>query len=168
MEFALVFGEDYNVKGSDFIVFDQDHLFPMDMHGVSDGVQMRDFYYYPIDPPPLPVTIPSSRSTDDADWENSEDKEFIFFRRNDTGEHFQDIVIQCPSHNKFQIMVNTDYKNYTKEKWDWKSSIPIQTRKDCNLYKKGTETGPDKVDSSAKKLLVGSLGIICMVISYNF
>ena len=38
MEFALVFGEDYNVKGSDFIIFDQDHLFPMDMYGKEDGV----------------------------------------------------------------------------------------------------------------------------------
>jgi hypothetical protein len=62
MEFAIVFGEDYNVKGSDFIIFDHDHLFPMDMYGVEDGVQARDYYYYPINPPPLPVTIPSSRT----------------------------------------------------------------------------------------------------------
>ena len=81
MEFGLVFGEDYNVKGSDFIVFDHDHLFPQDMYGVSDGVQARDFYYYPINTPPLPVTINSKRDGGDS-------KEFIFFRREDTGENF--------------------------------------------------------------------------------
>lgn len=82
MEFALVFGEDYNVKGSDFVVFDHGHLFPQDMFGVEDGKQMRDYYYYPINPPPLPVTIPTTRK------DMGESKEFIYFRREDTGEHF--------------------------------------------------------------------------------
>jgi len=81
MQFGLVFGEDYNVKGSDFIIFDHHHLFPQDMYGLSDGVQARDFYYYPINTPPLPVTVQSQRT---EGGEGS--KEFIYFRREDTGE----------------------------------------------------------------------------------
>ena len=61
-------------------------------------------------------------------------------------------------------MVNTDDKNYTKTKWDWKDTIPIQSKADCSLYPKGQEPGPDEVEkealSGAKALTAGALGII--------
>ena len=51
---------------------------------------MRDYYYYPINPPPLPVTIPSTRNKKSGSEDDSlsQDKEFIYFRREDTGEHY--------------------------------------------------------------------------------
>ena len=133
------------------------------MFGVEDGKQMRDYYYYPINPPPLPVTIPTTRK------DMGDSKEFIYFRREDTGEHFQDVIVKCPSYNKFQLLVNTESSNYSKEKWDWKGSMVIQLRKNCDLYPKGSEPGPDLVESSAKQLLsFGSIGIALLALSQIF
>tara|TARA_B110000285_G_C14534208_1_gene342104 strand:- start:58 stop:267 length:210 start_codon:yes stop_codon:yes gene_type:complete len=64
---------------------------------------------------------------------------------------------------KWQLLVNTDAKNYTKIKWDHKSFINLQVRKNCDLFKKGTEPGPSAVHSAAKALASGTLGLMILI-----
>ena len=52
---GIVFGEDYDVKGSDFIVFDTDESIPWDMNTVKNGIFARDTKYNPVNPAPLPI-----------------------------------------------------------------------------------------------------------------
>ena len=47
------------------------------------------------------------------------------------------------------MLVNTEYKNYTKNRWDWKGSMILQTRSDCDVYPKGKEPGSEAVHASA-------------------
>ena len=55
---GIVFGEDYDIKGSDFIVFDTDKENPVDMYGYEADITIRDTKYNPVDPAPLPKRLP--------------------------------------------------------------------------------------------------------------
>ena len=60
---GVVFGDDYDVKGSDFIVFDTDLPIPLDMYGYDNDITIRDTKYNPMNPAPLPIknTVPLNK-----------------------------------------------------------------------------------------------------------
>ena len=77
---GIVFGDDYDVKGSDFIVFDTDEPLPMDMYGYENDILIRDTKYNPVNPAPLPIKEVLFPNSMGYYWK------FTYYRKPDTGE----------------------------------------------------------------------------------
>ena len=91
---GIVFGESYHEKDSDFIVFDSNTENPDDMFGLREDYQIKDTKYNPSEPDPLPKRYPAEG--DLYEWR------YVYYRKPDTGEHQQDVILDCPSYNKMQ------------------------------------------------------------------
>ena len=77
---GIVFGDDYDVKGSDFLVFDTDEPLPMDMYGYDNDITIRDTKYNPVNPAPLPIKDVLLPNPLGYYWK------YTYYRKPDTGE----------------------------------------------------------------------------------